>query len=619
MKHRPAAKAQKFRRAILQGTLAAMFATPALAFDIDVGNPDIEMRWDNTFRYNLGMRAQKQDPAILGAVNNDDGDRNFNNGSLVTNRLDILSEFDFIWQKSYGARFSAALWYDNAYAHLDDTNNTTANTLVNGLPVAGALSPYTQRYAKGPSAEWLDAFGFANFDIAGIPVNIKAGQHTVFWGDSLLLGGAVHSVSYAQNPLDIWKGFATPGAEAKELFRPRGGLTLQAQPTTDLSVAAQWFYNWQASRIPESGSYLTVVDGYNFGGDSLILGANPFAGAVPGTPALLRAWNAQTVASSRYNWGIGDWGLSARWSPDWLDGTLGFYYRNATDTLPQVYLVQGFAALPAGTCNAIHGIVVAPGACIINPNATSVADLTQKGKVGYYGTAYGNNIHIMGVTMAKNIAGVSVGAEVSYRQNMPLLSDPVPVLPAPLVASTPGAISTTSIPTSGTPGALGNTYHGLVNALWTSAKTPFYDSASFQAELTWMHWASVTQNEAVFKGRDSYTAIDKVSRDYLGIAFNVTPTWFQVLPGMDLLAPMSYSRGISGNAAVLLGGNQDAGSYALGIAADIYSKYRIDLKYTGYFGNYSTNPVTGAATAFNGTYASLSDHGWVSLTFKTTF
>ena len=68
------------------------------------------MRWDNTLRYNLGARVQEQNAAILGAVNNDDGDRNFSNGSLVTNRLDVLSEFDFVWRKSYGARVRAALW-----------------------------------------------------------------------------------------------------------------------------------------------------------------------------------------------------------------------------------------------------------------------------------------------------------------------------------------------------------------------------------------------------------------------------------------------------------------------------------------------------------------------------
>ncbi|MCC6194024.1 MAG: DUF1302 domain-containing protein [Burkholderiales bacterium] len=611
---------RKLPRTPLAAALAALLASPALAFEVPQVHPDLEMRWDNTFRYNIGGRAQSQDEAILKAPNNDDGDRNFSNGSLVVNRLDILSEFDLVWKKSYGARVSAALWWDGAYGSLDNTNTLTANTLVNGLPVAGELSPYTKRYAKGPSGEFLDAFVFANFDVAGIPMNVKAGQHTVYWGDSLLLGGAIHGVSYAQNSLDVWKGLATPGAEAKELFRPKGGITLQAQATKDLSLAGQWFYNWQAVRYPESGSYLTVNDGLNFGGDSLILGPNPFAAAVPGAPGLLRAWNAQTVASSRTSGSLGDWGISARWSPDWLDGTLGFYYRNATDIQPQLVLQQGFAALPAATCKAIGGISVTPQACIINPKVTNVADLTQKGKVGEYGTAYGDNIHIFALTLSKNIGGVSVGAELSYRENMPLISDPVVVLPAPLVASTPGAIATTAYtPGQGTPGALGNTYHGLVNALWTMAKTPFFDTAAFQAELTWMHWAKVTQNEAVFKGRDSYTAIDKVSRDFVGFALNVTPTWFQVYPGVDLLAPMSYATGLNGNAAVTSGGNESAGNFALGLAADIYSKYRIDLKYTGYFGNYSTNPATGAVTVFNGVNASLSDRGWWSLTFKTTF
>ena len=39
------------------------------------------LRWDNTVRYNLGVRAQAQDPPILGNPNFDDGDRNFTKGS----------------------------------------------------------------------------------------------------------------------------------------------------------------------------------------------------------------------------------------------------------------------------------------------------------------------------------------------------------------------------------------------------------------------------------------------------------------------------------------------------------------------------------------------------------
>ena len=282
-------------------------------------------------------------------------------------------------------------WRDFAYNSLDNTNTATANTLVDGLPVAGALSPYTKRYSKGASGEWLDAFVFANFDAGDVPVNVKAGQHTVFWGDSLLLGGAIHSVSYSQNPLDLQKGFMTPGSEAKELFRPRGGITLQAQPTNELSLAGQWFYAWQAVRIPESGSYLTIQDPLNFGGDSHDIRSQSVCGVDSRRARHDPLLACQDIKPSNWSGSLGDFGLSARWSPAWLDGTLGFYGRNTTDTLPQAMATPGLAT----TCRrrpAPRSAATAAGGtnCIINQNATSVAELQKFGKVGTYNTAYGD-------------------------------------------------------------------------------------------------------------------------------------------------------------------------------------------------------------------------------------
>jgi len=619
------------RRALALAVGSMMASGAAHAMDIPTGNPDLAIRWDNTIRYNLGFRTQSQDSKLLASPNYDDGDRNFSNGSIVTNRLDLLSEFDFVYKRNYGFRVSAAAWYDDAYRHLDNRFDATANTLVDGLPRAGALSPYTERYAKGLSAEFLDAFAFANFDAGNVPVNVKAGQHTVYWGESLFFGGAIHGISYSQNSLDAWKAFQTPGAEAKELFRPRGGLTLQAQPTKELSLAAQWFYNWQAIRVPESGSYLTVNDALNFGGESQIFGPNPLAATIPGAPAYLRLWNTNVVAPSRTSGSLGDFGVAARWSPAWLDGTLGFYYRNATDISPQLMATVGFSnAVPAGLCTAIGGIALGGTNCIINPKATTPAELRNFGKIGTYNTAYGDNIHIYGLSLSKQIAGLSVGAELSYRQNMPLLSQAVLVLPAPLTAlpAFAGSIATTAVPANGSPGALGDTMHGLINAVDVLPKTALFDTATIGAELTWMQWLRVTQNEAVFKGSSLYVnpdgtqPIDKVTRNFFGLAINFTPTWFQVFPGVDMSAPMTWSQGISGNAAVLLGGNEDAGNYSVGVAFDVYQKYRFDLKYNGYYGNYATT-----APGFkgypgvlpNGVNAAISDRGWISLTFKTTF
>jgi hypothetical protein len=82
--------------------------------------------------------------------------------------------------------------------------------------------------------------------------------------------------------------------------------------------------------------------------------------------------------------------------------------------------------------------------------------------------------------------------------------------------------------------------------------------------------------------------------------------------------PLTWSQGISGNAAVQLGGNKGTGNWSAGIAADVYQKYRVTLGYNGYYGDYSLTPA-GAMNVANGTSAALSDRGWYSLTFKTTF
>ena len=159
---------------------------------------------------------------------------------------------------------------------------------------------------------------------------------------------------------------------------------------------------------------------------------------------------------------------------------------------------------------------------------------------------------------------MSVGAELSYRKNMPLLSDPVNVLPPAFSVLVPGSIATTAVPTEGTPGALGDTWHGLINALSVLPRTALFDTATIAGELTWMQWSKVTQNEAVFKGRSNYTQIDKPTRNFFGLAINFTPTWFQVWPGVDLLAPLTWNQGISGNSAVAFGGSRDGGNLERG-------------------------------------------------------
>jgi len=569
------------RRAFAVGVTMAAIGQ-AYGFEIVTSNEDLQIRWDNTVRYNLAQRVQGQDSSITGSLNNNDGDRNFKKGSVVSNRLDLLSEFDVVYRKAHGFRVSAAAWGDDAYNHLDGSA-AGSNHLQNGVPEKG-LSRTTKRYNRGVSGELLDAFVFTKLDVGDSPLYLKAGKHTVYWGESLFLGGVIHGIAYAQSPLDVAKGLSIPGAEAKELFRPLNNISANFQASDSLSLAAQYFFDWKPFRYPEAGSYLGFSDAIMGGGESVY------------TPFGLLPRLSDVEPDKR-----GDFGISARWSPEALDGTVGVYYRNFTNKIPQTVLdTRGHALL--GTAGQPLG----------------------------YRLSYGDDVDLFGVSLSKNIGGVSVGAEISYRKNMPLISDPVLIGDAATVAAaqlgllpTPelnAAYSTalTALPAKGeTGGARGNTTHAVFNVLGQIAKTPLFDSLDWKAELTWNRWNSVDKNKHLFKGRSGYNGIDRVTKDAWGVALVVEPKWYQVFPSVDLILPIAYSSGISGVSAVAQGGAKGVGVYSVGIAADVRNQYRFDLKYVGFFGDVDATNPTNVIAKDNPAY--LKDRGMLVLNFKTTF
>lgn len=529
------------------------------AFEIDTGNPDLNVRWDNTVRLNYGVRVEGRDNKIGNSALADEGDYSFDKGEAVAKRIDLLSELDVVWKKQHGFRLSGAGWFDDAYGNFSQGN---PNLPLSAIPsyVNHEYSPLVKRLYHGPSGEILDAFAFTGFDAGNVPVRLKAGRHTLYWGESLFLGGHMHSIAYAQNPLDLQKGFATPGTEAKELFRPLNQLSAQAQLTDTLSVAGQYLLQWEPARYPEGGTYLGPVDFVFNGPDRQFL-----------SPALGFAYRGNAAEPSQH----GEFGLSARWSPEALDGTVGFYYRRFADKLPQVLITR---AAPANGSQ--------------------------------YNMVYADGIDLYGVSFAKNIAGVSVGAEVSTRHNTPLNAQVLGVAPG--------------LPEQGeTKGPRGDTWHALVNAAGVVPKTPVFDAAVWAAELQWSRWSKVRSGASLFNaegfapcaGRNKWDGC--ATRDYVGISLAFTPTWYQVFPGVDLSAPIAYAVGVHGNSALTFGGNEGLGNYSIGLGADLYQKYRFDLKYIDYVGRYKDNGT--AVTSTNGLTTFLKDRGFVSLTFRTTF
>jgi hypothetical protein len=76
------------------GLIAAGFLLMGISGSADakifIDDEDLSLRWDNTIRYNYGVRVRSPHGCFLNSPNYDDGDRNFSKGT-VTNRLDLMS------------------------------------------------------------------------------------------------------------------------------------------------------------------------------------------------------------------------------------------------------------------------------------------------------------------------------------------------------------------------------------------------------------------------------------------------------------------------------------------------------------------------------------------------
>lgn len=555
------------RRHVLSAAcLAALLgATGAQAFDISTGNDDLSVRWDNSLRYNLGIRAQEMNKDAYADWAYDESDSKFGRGDVVANRLDLLSELDVVYQKRFGMRLSGAAWYDHAYR---DTK-TTPNPAYGGLSAAyanGEYTSYTKRWNRGPSGELLDAFVFGGVDLGSVPVNVKLGKHNVYWGESLF--SFVHGVSYSQGPVDVRKAYTNPGVEAKELFLPLTQISGQAQLAPNFTLGAQYLFDWKPARIPDGGTYLGLADYFTAGAGTYVFNPGFAAYAstlfpVPVAPVPF----AGTPVKPKKN---GDWGVKASWRPDFLDGTLGFYYREYTDKLPQI-VAGGF----------------------------QLTGLPTDVRFSYLEGA-----RLYGVSLSKEVLGTSVGAELTLRNNGGLLMGG---------ATTPGTEPR------------GNTLHALVNVLAILPATSFWDSGSVAAEVTYSRLRKITANPGNYNGVGYGCATgDKwdgcATRDNWGFAIKFEPTWYQALNGVDLKMPVVYQAGISGNSPVLFGGYEGSGSYSLGLNADIQNTWNVGLNYNGYLVKYKNglNPLGQPTMTVNG-IGYVGDRGWVSLTVKTSF
>lgn len=607
------------KKKLLAMSVLAAISTQAHAFQLDTSD-DWDVRWDNSFKANAMFRTEAIDKDVVTNRYNhagerspgagwfvaDDGDLSVDrsNLGLVSSRIDLLTELDVIYKQDFGFRISAAAWYDPQYGSSSDHPTDRRNTW--GQPSVD-VGDYTEtaedwHYAGG---EVLDAFVFANFDIGETTMGIRAGRHTIYWGNSLLGVGAINSFGGSMSPLDFNKGLSVPGTEAKELFRPTAKISGIWQVSDNTTLNAYYNFEHGRHRLPEAGTYLSPITGLTE--DSEFIRFPPPASSDPADLTGLGRTGYRVDYKDRTEGG--DFGFNVQYYVDRWNLEMSFIYMNYVD-------------------KNLHGL--AGGADFMQLAGILPPTAPASGwDDGAYGIGKGfwifkEDIDMFGISLAKEIGGVSVGLDIAYRQdaglapgftqtlsqtyNVPAGFDPLVPASLHILKNKDGTNMTEdqmfAADSGSTLGAVGDTLSVVVNGIGLLNDNGIWEGGSWIAEATFAMLDDCTENCHVLDPRireDLWTT---------NVALVFKPTWYQIFPGTDLSIPISWNHmfGNRKKGLFTFAGDGEGGSASIGAELLVNQQWTFRASYNARYG-----PVNAGIGGL------LKDRDNVSLTLKRTF
>jgi hypothetical protein len=388
----------------LSAAVLGAVSTSVFAVDFEFGD-GWSGSWENSLSLGTAWRADSADPKLYGpgdgalvgrpggkAPNNtDEGNLNYRKGDRFTTMLKWITEAH-IHKGDMGGFVRAKGWYDYTLNE-ESVRYGNQNNGYRSKPLSDRGFDDLNRF---DGFALLDAYVYNTFDIAGKPLQVRAGNQVVNWGESLFIQG-INQI----NPIDV-PSFHKPGAQLKEVFLPVPIVHLNQSLGAAGSFEMFYQAKWKPTPIDMGcGNYWSIV-GSNIG--SSVGPCNNIISLAPNQPAGTASGAFVGVVDHEKPRNSGEFGAAYRFYSDSLDTEFGVYGMKYHSRTPIVSLV-----------NVGGGSTV--GLPVIN------------------GTwEYPEDIKAWGISASTNIHGWSLAGEFNQRRGMPVQIDGNDLLFAGLAA-----------------------------------------------------------------------------------------------------------------------------------------------------------------------------------------
>lgn len=434
-----------------------------------------------------------------------------------------------------------------------DTPYLTTNQYDSSIPPSAIVNKPNDfssgtRNQQGENWYTLDAFISKGFNVDGQAVTLKVGRQTLLWGQSLIFTN--NGIAGGMAPQNINTELSQPGALANQIYLPVGQVVLTDQVNNVLTLQGYYQFQYAPNTFEGAGAYFNANDFLDKGAAYLILAKDPYYGVIPGLPAYFTA----SRTSDNRPYGNGQFGISAQL-------TLGNYNWG-------LYALRFDAKNPELYLNNFHG-----------PLPTN------------YNLVYPRDIAIYGASLSTDIGAANVAGEISGRTNQPLTGG--------AGENIDGAGNANSNPLY----PVGDTLEAQMSTIYVSPGLPLDPGGiTFDGEIQANHVLAVTKNQnLIAAGRSSSAA---------SFAAFVTPTYYGVLPNLEVQFPLTLIYNVLGRSMMDASMNHGTGQYSFGITGIYRTTWQATLQYQGYLGKPDPN-LAGDA--------SLADRSWVGFNIQHTF